>query len=150
VACTGGVGKAPDFELEVFGNENYTRGELLSLSDLEGRPVVVNFWYPSCPPCVIEMPDFEKSFQAHKSDGLQFIGVQLLGFDSVEEGQQFITDFGINFAVGPDPDGRLVVDYMVMGAPTTVFLNESHEEVRRWVGPLTAEKLEEIIQQLLQ
>ena len=43
VACSGGDA-APDFELTLFETANHEAGETLRLSDLRGRPVVVNFW----------------------------------------------------------------------------------------------------------
>ena len=72
---------APGFELEVFGNESYAKGEVVKLSDFEGTPVVVNFWYPSCPPCRLEMPDFEAASKKHRGD-VEFIGIQLLGLET--------------------------------------------------------------------
>ena len=42
---------APGFQVEVFGNENYAEGESVGLEAFAGMPVVLNFWYPSCPPC---------------------------------------------------------------------------------------------------
>jgi len=58
-----------DFELVAFGTENYPKGERIRLSQYLGQPVVVNFWFPSCPPCRAEMPDLEQTFQNHKADG---------------------------------------------------------------------------------
>ena len=86
-ACAGGIAAvsratdaAPDFEITLLENENHAKGDLLRLSDLAGSPVVLNFWFPSCPPCRAEMPDFEKSFQAHKDDGVQFVGSSSSGW----------------------------------------------------------------------
>ena len=141
---------APDFQLELFANDNHTAGELIKLSQFRGQPVVINFWYPSCPPCRLEMPDLEATFLKHKGDGVQFIGVQLLGLDSVEDGEEFIKEFGISYAVGPDPDGSTVKDYKVIGFPTSVFINRDQQIVRSWAGALNAEKLEELVQELLQ
>ncbi len=141
---------SPDFELALFSNDNHEAGEQLKLSDLAGRPVLVNFWFPSCPPCRLEMPDFEKAFQTHKGNGVEFIGVQILGFDSIEDGQEFVNEFGINYAIGPDADGSILKDYSVSNFPTTFFLDAQHKEVRKWAGPLNEAKLEELIQELLQ
>ncbi len=157
VGCSGLLGaaartdeSAPDFQLELFANENYARGEQISLAQFAGHPVVINFWFPSCPPCRLEMPDLEASFRKHKVDGVEYIGVQQLGLDSIEDGQEFIDEFGITYAVGPDATGRIVIDYNVTGFPTTVFLDEHHEVAQTWAGVLTADKLEELIQILLQ
>ncbi len=139
---------APGFELEAFGNESYDRGEIVRLSDFEGAPVVINFWYPSCPPCRLEMPDFEAASRKHRGD-VAFIGVQLLGLDSVQDGQDFIDEFGITYAVGPDADGSIVIDYNVIGFPTTVFLDRDHNIAKSWAGVLNAEKLDELIQEAM-
>jgi peroxiredoxin len=157
-ACSAGVQTtkvgdfdvAPDFELSVFHNANHQQGDQVSLSGLEGKPVVVNFWYPSCPPCRLEMPDLQATFEKHKDDGLEFVGVQSLILDTVEEGQEFIDEFEITYAVGPDEDGSILIDYGAVNFPTTVFLDKNHEIVKVWAGLLTAEKLEEIIAPLIQ
>ena len=141
---------APGFELVLFGNENHAKGEVIRLSEFEGRPVVINFWFPSCPPCRAEMPDLEEAFLNHRADRVEFIGVQHLGLDSAEDGQNFVDEFGITYAVGPDSDNSILIDYKVIGFPTTVFLDKDHEVVRKWTGLLTGGKLEERIQELLQ
>ena len=141
---------APDFELPLFGNANYTAGDTLTLSELEGRPIVLNFWFPSCPPCVAEMPDLDASFQEHKDVGLAFIGVQLIGVDSEQNGQEFVDRLGVTYALGPDRDGEIAFQkYEVQGFPTTFFLNADHGIVRKWSGPLNREKLEELVAEIL-
>ena len=140
---------APDFEIELFGTANFNKGDVVNLDSFEGHPLVVNFWYPSCPPCRAEMPDLQATFEAHRDDGLEFIGVQLLGLDSIAEGQEFIDDFGITYAVGPDADGSLIINYDVIGFPTTVFVDRDHNVVRKWTGPLNREKLEDLVAELL-
>ena len=141
---------AADFELPLFGNSNYAAGDTLTLSELEGQPVVLNFWFPSCPPCVAEMPDLEASFQEHKDVGLAFIGVQLIGVDSEQNGQEFVDRLGVTYALGPDRDGEIAFQkYEVQGFPTTFFLDSDHGIVRKWSGPLNREKLEELIAEIL-
>jgi len=108
-----------DFQLVAFATENYGRGELVSLSQFRGQPVVVNFWFPSCPPCRAEMPDLEEAFQNHRADGLQFIGVQLLGLDTAEDGQEFVDKVGVTYLLGPDEDSNITRDYNVTSFPTT-------------------------------
>lgn len=140
---------APDFEIMLFQTENHQRGELLRLSGLRGSPTVVNFWFPSCPPCVAEMPDLEASFQNHKPDGVEFIGVQLVGLDSVNDGQRFVDRVGVTYALGPDENADIIREYGVNGFPTTVFLDKDLNIVREWTGQLDAEKLEELVQEIL-
>jgi peroxiredoxin len=141
--------QASDFQITLFGSEGHEKGSSLSLSDLEGKPVVLNFWYPSCPPCRLEMPDLEAASMKHAANGVEFVGIQSLVLDTVEDGQQFIDEFGITYAVGPDSEGDILVDYDVSGFPTTIFLNEDHQVVRKWSGILDAEKLDELIAEVL-
>jgi thiol-disulfide isomerase/thioredoxin len=139
---------AIDFELDLFSNEEHQAGEHISLAGFSGDPVVLNFWFPSCPPCVAEMPDFEELHQKYKGDGLKVVGVQLLGLDSVEDGQTFVDRLNVNYMLGPDqtPDefGQTVMNYKVSGFPTTVFIDRDHNIVRKWTGALNFEKLEEL------
>lgn len=138
-----------DFELVVFGTENYTKGERISLSQYLGQPVVVNFWFPSCPPCRAEMPDLEQTFQNHKADGVVFIGAQLLGLDTAADGQAFVDKVGVTYALGPDEASDVTRDYDITSFPTTFFLDRDHRVVRKWGGILTGEKMEELVQLLL-
>jgi len=138
---------APDFKLDLFSNANHIKGTNLHLSDLRGKPVVINFWYPSCPPCRLEMPDFEASYKLHEGD-VEFIGVMSAHLDTVQEGQEFIDQFGITYAVGPDLD-NITFEYEVIGFPTTIFLDKYHHVTRRWIGTLNANKLESLIEEIL-
>jgi thiol-disulfide isomerase/thioredoxin len=133
------------FQLTLFGNENHEAGSTLNLSDHLGKPVVLNFWYPSCPPCRLEMPDLEAASRKHAANGVEFIGIMSLVLDTVADGQDFIDEFGITYAIGPDSDGSILIDNKVIGFPTTIFLNADHEVVRKWAGILDAEKLDELI-----
>lgn len=138
---------APEFEIELFSNVNHQAGESLKMSDLKGRPVVLNFWFPSCPPCVAEMPDLQKSFERHNGD-VAFVGVQLIGLDTVADGQDFVDQLGVTYALGPD-EGIIIRDYSVAGFPTTVFIDKDQRVVRKWTGILNEEKLEELIGDIL-
>ena len=139
---------APDFELTLFGTETRQAGETLRMSDLKGNPVVLNFWFPSCPPCVAEMPEFERVYQNHKSDGVEFVGVQLLGIDTAEDGQNFVDEVGVTYALGADEDD-IITKYKVSGFPMTVFIDKDLNIVRKWQGVLNEEKMEEILSGIL-
>lgn len=140
---------ASEFEIELFGNQNHEPGEVLRLADLKGQAVVINFWYPSCPPCREEIPYFESAYQQYKNSGVEFIGVQSLGLDTIQEGQEFINDYGVTYAVGADATGEIVTDYRIIGFPSTVFLDKNHHVVRHWTGGLDLEKLVSLVQATL-
>ena len=134
-----------DFQLTLFSGGDHQAGSTLNLSAHVGKPVVLNFWYPSCPPCRLEMPDLEAVSRKHAENGVVFIGIMSLVLDTVADGQNFVDEFGITYAIGPDSDGSILIDNKIIGFPTTIFLNDKHEVVRKWAGVLNAEKLDELI-----
>ena len=151
IACgseSGQADPAPDFTLTLYGTETRQAGETLRLSELKGKPVVLNFWFPSCPPCVAEMPEFERVFQNHRTYGVEFVGVQLVGIDTAEDGQKFVDETGVTYALGPDEDD-IITKYKVSGFPMTVFIDKEQNIVRRWQGVLNEEKMEEILSEIL-
>ncbi len=149
MACGAQNEAVPDVSLALYGTETRADGETLRISDLEGKPIVMNFWFPSCPPCVAEMPDLERVYQKHKADGVEFIGVQLVGLDTVEDGKRFVSDMGITYPVGADEDGGIVQAYGITGFPTTVFIDRNQGIARKWSGVLNEEKLEELVAEIL-
>ena len=68
VACTAGQ-PATDFALTTFA------GEKFRLSEQRGNAVVINFWYPSCPPCRDEMPAFQEVWEEYQGRNVRFIGL---------------------------------------------------------------------------
>jgi len=132
------VGDASDFEVSTPNHG------LFNLARLEGKPVVLNFWFPSCPPCRAELPDLQAAYEAH-GDEIQFLGVQLLGLDSAEEGQEFLDELGVTYPSGADAESRMVRDFKIVGFPTTIFIDSDHNVVKKHAGILSAESLESLI-----
>ena len=79
---------APGFELSLLEyNQGLDLSNLNFANDLDGRPVIINFWYPSCPPCREEIPSLESTYKKYKDQGLVIVGIQSLVLDSVEDGR---------------------------------------------------------------
>ena len=93
------------------------------------------------------MPDLQKSFERHNGD-VACVGVQLIGLDTAADGQDFVDQLGVTYALGPD-EGIIIRDYSVAGFPTTVFIDKDQRVVRKWTGILNEEKLEELIGDIL-
>ena len=70
------------------------------------------------------------------------------GLDTVADGQDFVDQMGVTYALGPD-EGIIIRDYSVAGFPTTVFIDKDQRVVRKWTGILNEEKLEELIGDIL-
>jgi cytochrome c biogenesis protein CcmG/thiol:disulfide interchange protein DsbE len=112
---------APDFTLTTF------KGTTISLEDLRGKPVVINFWASWCPPCRIEAPLIERTWRAYKKRGPIFIGVNIQ--DRKEDALNYIREFDITYPNGPDPTGEIAIDYGVSGLPVTFFVSSRGEVV---------------------
>lgn len=132
------VGHASDFEMSTPSHG------VFNLDRLEGRPLVLNFWFPSCPPCRAELPDLQAAYEIH-ADEIQFLGVQLLGLDSAEEGQEFLDELGIEYPSGADAENQMVRDFKILGFPTTIFIDSDHNIVKKHAGILSAGSLETLI-----
>lgn len=141
---------APDFGIELFGNSTNEKGQIVRLSDFEGQPIVLNFWYPSCAPCRLEMPHFEKAVKNPNNHRVKFLAVQVPSFDSPEEGQAFVDELGLTFSTGFVTEPQVIAKYKLIGWPSTVFINDKREIVRTWGGALNVEKLDILIQELLE
>jgi thiol-disulfide isomerase/thioredoxin len=107
---------APEVELVNFS------GETLRLSDFEGRPVVLNFWASWCPPCIAEMPDFERVNQA-VGDRVMFIGVNFQ--DDADQAARLAVETGVTYLLVRDPQGLIFQQFDGLGMPTTVFIDAS-------------------------
>ncbi len=132
---------APDFTLTTF------KGTTISLQDLRGKPVVINFWASWCPPCRVEAPLIERTWRAYKKRGLIFLGVNIQ--DRKEDALNYIREFAITYPNGPDPTGEISIDFGVSGLPVTFFVSSKGEVVRRWVGAIEKSALISAIEEIM-
>lgn len=129
------VGKpAPDFSMTLLGGGEFR------LEDHAGSPLVINFWASWCPPCRDESPGFERIWQKYRDSGVQFVGVDIQ--DTQEEAARYVEEFGLTFPNGRDPDGKITVEYGVIGLPVTFFIGANGVVEGRWVGAVPEDKLE--------
>jgi cytochrome c biogenesis protein CcmG/thiol:disulfide interchange protein DsbE len=133
--------QAPDFTLTTF------EGKTISLADLRGKLIIINFWASWCPPCRIEAPLIERTWRAYKNRGPIFLGVNIQ--DREKDALSYIREFDITYPNGPDPTGEIAIDYGVSGLPVTFFVSRSGEVVRRWVGAIDRSALMGIIEEIM-
>lgn len=139
---------APNFSILLHTNDNYPSKEILDLTNLDGKPVVINFWFPSCPPCRTEMPYIEASYNIYIGQ-VEFVAIQQVGIDSIEDGQKFVNDFGLTFAVGADKTGQIITDYELTAFPSTYFLDSDHKIIHKWTGELNMGNIKKMINDIL-
>ena len=136
------TGNAPQISAETLAHGNF------DLAELAGQPVVVNFWFPSCPPCRAEMPDLQEAYTEFKGRGVQFVGIQQLGIDSREDAIAFLEEVGVEYPNVPDENSAIQLAYKILAYPTTVFLDRNHDIVKKWSGLITREELREQIENI--
>jgi thiol-disulfide isomerase/thioredoxin len=144
-ACGGGETadgpSAPDLEFENFD------GELTSLSEFRGQPVVVNFWASWCAPCIAEMPDFERVHQDLQGQ-VRFLGLNTQ--DDRASADELVEFTGVTYDLALDPDGELFRAFGVIAMPTTYFVNEDGIIVHRHSGLATEQQLRGLIDEHLE
>jgi len=121
--CTGGseptatVGKAaPDFTLQNLD------GQSISLSDLKGKPVLVNFWATWCGPCVSEMPYIQEIHEDWSDSGLMVLAINM--GDSASEVEQFLQEHNLSLPVLLDTKKVVAPKYGIRAIPTTFFIDK--------------------------
>lgn len=141
MACGGTARSARDFEVVQFD------GAVFRLSqETESQAVVLNFWYPSCPPCRAEMPAFEAAWQELKDSPVRFLGLYVpQGFDSEQDARDFVDELGLTFSFATDRLGRIAEAYELEYFPKTYFIDMDGKIVATHISTL---KPEEILRQV--
>jgi len=96
-------------------------GEAFDLAALRGRPVIVNFWGPSCVPCRDEFPLLAAKLSEHAADALSIVGV--LTDDPPEPARAFVAAYGATWPTVIDPDRAVKTAYRVAARPQTYFVD---------------------------
>ena len=117
-------------------------GQERSLAAMRGEPLVVNLWASWCPPCVAEMPDFER---VHLDLGTQvrFVGINTQ--DDRARAQELADRTGVTYELTLDPDGAVFRDLEVIAMPTTLLVDDTGTIVHRHAGLLTEAQLRELL-----
>ena len=125
VACGSSGQTARDFEVVQFDGNTFRMSE-----ETYDNAVVVNFWYPSWPPCREEMPAIESAWQELKDLPVRVLSLYVpQGFDSEQDAQNFVGELGLTFDFATDRLGRIAEAYEVKYFPTTFFIDMEGEIV---------------------
>ena len=135
-------GKAvPDFTAPLLGGDGS-----LTMSDLEGKPVMLNFWASWCGPCKDEAPLLQAAHERY-GDRISFLGVDIR--DANSDALEFVAEYGLTYPSVRDEQMRVYADYGLTGQPETFFVDAQGILVEHVPGPVDEERLLQAIEILL-
>ena len=141
------IGKpAPDFAVVALDGASTLR-----LSDLKGKPVVLNFWASWCVECQVEAGILEGVYQQFEKQKNQIHVVGIAIQDTHPQAQAFAQRFGKSYFLAlDDATGTIGLDYGLYGVPETFFIDARGVVRFKHVGAVTTELMAKQIQSLLQ
>ena len=127
----------PIFEAKDFYSGSYLNSEKIFEEDIF---YIVNIWASWCTPCRTEHPLLMK---LSKNQSVKLIGLNYK--DNLNNAKKFINDFGNPYSqIIIDSDGTLSVEFGAYGVPETFIIDKNKMIIRKFVGPISKEILEEI------
>jgi thiol-disulfide isomerase/thioredoxin len=144
---------AADFTLPVIANEQAlglqgpSPAPNVTLSDLKGRPVILDFWASWCGPCQMESPIVNRIYQKYRDRGLVVIGVDQ--DDRPQVGMAWAINHNIAFPIAFDDHGQASRLFAVTAMPTLVLVSKTGKKLVERTGITDEEELDFLVKQAL-
>ncbi len=139
--------QAPPLDLPLLEAGTSTEGPLtrasadgrVSLAELRGTPVVLNFWASWCGPCADEAPVLERGWRAYGRRGVAFLGVNVA--DSTDDARAFTRRLGLSFPSVKEAGREILRRYGASGLPETFFIDRGGRVVFHVIGSMSDAQL---------
>lgn len=137
------VEKAPNFELKTL------EGKTVSLEELKGQVVMINFWASWCGPCRQEMPALSEIYNDYHKAGFTLLGVNL--DEDVGEAKKYLAKTPVSFPILHDGNGKVADLYKNTAMPSSYFVDKNGNLVHLHQGyrPGEEENYRKTIKKLL-
>ena len=136
---------ARDFQVTQFDGETFRLSEQIK-SDV----VVLNFWYPSCPPCREEMPAFQEAWLELQDQSVRFLGLFVpQGFDSEQDARDFVSELGLTFPFATDRLALIADAYDLEAFPKTYFIDTNGKIVATHLSRLTTDQITGLVRGII-
>lgn len=125
-------------------------GNAVKLSDMVGKPVVLNFWATWCDPCKSELPAFQSAYEEY-GDQVQFMMVDLIEgrTETVEMATEYAQEQGYTFPLFFDSDQEASAAYELYAIPASYFIDEEGNLVANHVGAMDYDTLVAYIEEII-
>lgn len=135
---------APDFTLTTF------EGEQISLEDLKGKVVVLNFWASWCKPCEEEAAELETAWRIYQPGGeVVFLGVDYV--DTETQAMVYLEKFDVTYPNGPDLRTQISQAFRIRGVPETYIIDKDGKLAAFKISPfLSLAEIQGMIDPLLE
>ncbi len=134
-------GEAPPFTFTTF------EGETISLADLKGQGVVLNFWASWCDPCRDEAELLEATWRREQGNGIVFLGLDYL--DQEPAAKAYLAEFDVTYPSGPDLQSAAARRYGIKGVPETFFIDPQGTIQEIVIGPIVSQgRMDELLDKI--
>jgi thiol-disulfide isomerase/thioredoxin len=144
------LGKGERIKVDLSGKLTNLEGRTVSLNDLRGEVVFLNFWATWCGPCLAEMPSIAKLHEEFSQDGLEIVAITN---EDREPVNRFLDEYPYPFKVWLDPEDQLAGRLNIWSIPMTLILDKNgklvhfHQGARLWDAPDVRENLKLVLKE---
>lgn len=130
-------------------------GSSLSSKELEGKVVLFNYWGTWCPPCIKEIPHFQKAYEQYKDNGFTIVGIAIPrgSTGGKKDVQSFMEKKGMTYPVLMQenaPNDAIQKRFgQIKAVPTSILLDRNGNHVDTFVGFTEKETLLNAVKPLL-
>ena len=143
------------FALIAYQGAEQLGGTSVEFADVKahaaGKPIVLNFWGGTCPPCRAEMPGFQNVYERH-ADDILMLGVDVgpfLGLGTRSSARQLLDELGITYPTAYASDRDPIAQFGITGLPSTYFFDGNGNLVSSRGGFIDERALENRVRELI-